>query len=91
MSGIAFDVLRSVDAISKEFKWDMGAGYCGKGQRMRRNVGIEIFQPQEIPALHRIGAIAHAIERLFATPKTTAVRPFKSSNMIKAPRGKRKE
>src|SRR6266446_9340721 len=26
-------------------------------------------------------AIAHAIERLLATPKTTAVRPFKSSNM----------
>jgi hypothetical protein len=25
--------------------------------------------------------MAHAIERLFATPKTTAVRPFKSSNM----------
>src|SRR5258706_6365306 len=30
-------------------------------------------------------AIAHAIERLFATPKTTAVRPFKSSTMRNAP------
>src|ERR1039458_9594348 len=30
-------------------------------------------------------AIAHAIERLFATPKTTAVRPFKSSNMKNSP------
>src|SRR6202051_673088 len=26
-------------------------------------------------------AIAHAIDRLLATPNTTAVRPFKSSNM----------
>jgi len=32
ISGIAFDVLKSVDAISSEFRWDMGAGYCGKGQ-----------------------------------------------------------
>src|ERR1700687_2454958 len=33
------------------------------------------------PAACNPCAIAHAIERLFATPKTTAVRPFKSSNM----------
>src|ERR1700730_15400471 len=33
-------------------------------------------------------AIAHAIERLFATPKTTAVRPFKSSNIKNSPRKK---
>src|SRR5208282_2865166 len=30
-------------------------------------------------------AIAQAIERLLATPKTTAVRPFKSSNMKTSP------
>ncbi len=39
VSGIAFDVLRSVDAVSREFKWDMGAGYCGKGQRMKVDAG----------------------------------------------------
>src|ERR1700675_522381 len=33
-------------------------------------------------------AIAHAIERWFATPKTTAVRPFKSSNIKNSPRKK---
>ncbi len=32
VSGNAFDVLKSVDAVSRDFKWDMGAGYCGKGQ-----------------------------------------------------------
>ena len=32
ISGNAFDVLKSVDAISKNFKFDMGAGYCGKWQ-----------------------------------------------------------
>lgn len=32
ISGMAYDVLKSVDAISKDFKFDMGAGYCGKKQ-----------------------------------------------------------
>ncbi len=32
LTGNAFDVLRSVDAISKEWRLDMGAGHCGKGQ-----------------------------------------------------------
>lgn len=32
ISGSAFEVLSTVDAISKEFQWDMGSGYCGKGQ-----------------------------------------------------------
>src|SRR5713226_1877185 len=34
-------------------------------------------------------AIAHAIERLFATPKTTADRPCKSSNMNGSSLGKK--
>src|SRR6267143_7220000 len=34
-------------------------------------------------------AIAQAIERLFATPKTTAVRPFRSSSMKEVSSGKR--
>ncbi|MFP3898928.1 MAG: TldD/PmbA family protein [Dehalococcoidia bacterium] len=32
ISGQAFDVLQSVDAVSKEFRFDLGSGYCGKGQ-----------------------------------------------------------
>ena len=32
ISGNAFDVLKSVDAIGRDFAYDMGAGYCGKGQ-----------------------------------------------------------
>jgi len=32
ISGNAFEVLKSVDAIGRDFRYDMGAGYCGKGQ-----------------------------------------------------------
>jgi len=32
ISGNAFDTLSTVDAIAREFQWDMGSGYCGKGQ-----------------------------------------------------------
>lgn len=32
ISGNAFEVLSTVDAITREFQWDMGSGYCGKGQ-----------------------------------------------------------
>jgi TldD protein len=32
LTGNAFDVLESVDAVGKEWKLDMGAGHCGKGQ-----------------------------------------------------------
>ncbi|MBM3266903.1 MAG: TldD/PmbA family protein [Candidatus Sericytochromatia bacterium] len=39
VTGNAFDVLLSVDGISREFKWDMGSGYCGKGQPMKVDAG----------------------------------------------------
>lgn len=39
LSGIAFDVLRSVDAVSREFLWDLGTGYCGKGQAAKVDAG----------------------------------------------------
>lgn len=39
LSGIAFDVLKSVDAVSKEFQWDLGSGYCGKGQPAKVDAG----------------------------------------------------
>ncbi|MFQ5969413.1 MAG: TldD/PmbA family protein [Nitrososphaerales archaeon] len=39
ISGRAFDVLMSVDAISKDFKYDIGTGYCGKYQPMKVDGG----------------------------------------------------
>jgi len=39
ISGNAFDVLASVDAISKEFRWALGAGHCGKFQRAKVDAG----------------------------------------------------
>lgn len=39
LSGIAFDVLHTVDAVSKEFRWDLGTGYCGKGQYAKVDAG----------------------------------------------------
>ena len=39
LSGIAFDVLNSVSAVSEEFKWDLGSGYCGKGQPAKVDAG----------------------------------------------------
>jgi TldD protein len=39
LSGIAFDVLQTVDALSNEFLWDLGSGYCGKGQAAKVDAG----------------------------------------------------
>jgi TldD protein len=39
LSGQAFDVLKSVDQVSKEFQWDLGSGYCGKGQPAKVDAG----------------------------------------------------
>lgn len=39
VSGMAFDVLRSVDAVSDDFRWDMGIGHCGKGQHAKVDAG----------------------------------------------------
>lgn len=39
ISGQAFEVLSSVDAISKEFRLDLGSGYCGKGQPAKVDAG----------------------------------------------------
>ena len=38
-SGIAFEVLKTVDAVSKQFLWDLGSGYCGKGQPAKVDAG----------------------------------------------------
>jgi len=32
ISGSAFEALSTVDAITRDFQWDMGSGFCGKGQ-----------------------------------------------------------
>ncbi len=39
VSGNAFDVLRSVDAVSEDFLWDLGSGHCGKGQPAKVDAG----------------------------------------------------
>ncbi|MEO1696648.1 MAG: TldD/PmbA family protein [Planctomycetota bacterium] len=39
ISGLAFDVLSTVDAVSSDFRWDLGAGYCGKGQPAKVDAG----------------------------------------------------
>lgn len=39
ISGQAFNVMSTVDAVSKEFKLDLGAGYCGKGQPAKVDAG----------------------------------------------------
>lgn len=39
VAGQAFDVLKTVDAVSKDFRWDLGAGHCGKGQPAKVDAG----------------------------------------------------
>ena len=39
ITGDAFDVLRSVDAVGDDFTWDLGSGYCGKGQPAKVDAG----------------------------------------------------
>jgi TldD protein len=39
ISGQAFNVLSTVDAVSREFKLDLGSGYCGKGQPAKVDAG----------------------------------------------------
>jgi TldD protein len=39
ISGIAFDVLATVDKVSSDFLWDLGSGHCGKGQPAKVDAG----------------------------------------------------
>ncbi|NOY25735.1 MAG: TldD/PmbA family protein [Oligoflexia bacterium] len=39
LTGNAFAVLSTVDGISREFRWDLGSGHCGKGQPMKVDAG----------------------------------------------------
>lgn len=39
LSGVAFEVLGTVDGVSRDFRWDLGAGYCGKGQPAKVDAG----------------------------------------------------
>ena len=39
ISGIAFEVMQTVDGVSRDFRWDLGAGYCGKGQPAKVDAG----------------------------------------------------
>ncbi|MEO0093945.1 MAG: TldD/PmbA family protein [candidate division WOR-3 bacterium] len=48
ISGQAFDVLLSVDAVSKDFAWDMGYGHCGKMQPAKVDGGGPYLRCQAI-------------------------------------------
>ncbi|MFH1230513.1 MAG: TldD/PmbA family protein [Planctomycetota bacterium] len=48
ISGQAFDVLKSVDAVGNRFKWDMGTGYCSKGQLAKVDGGGPYLRCQVI-------------------------------------------
>ena len=39
VTGNAFAVLQTVDAVSSAFRWDLGAGHCGKGQPAKVDAG----------------------------------------------------
>jgi TldD protein len=39
ISGIAFDVLSTVNAVGEDFRWDLGSGHCGKGQPAKVDAG----------------------------------------------------
>lgn len=39
VTGLAFEVLQTVDAVSAEFHWDLGSGHCGKGQPAKVDAG----------------------------------------------------
>jgi TldD protein len=39
ITGDAFEVLRSVDAVGDDFSWQLGSGYCGKGQPAKVDAG----------------------------------------------------
>ncbi len=39
ISGNAFEVLQSVDAVADDFTWGLGAGHCGKGQLAKVDAG----------------------------------------------------
>jgi len=39
ISGTAFDVLKTVDAVGSDFRWDLGSGHCGKGQPAKVDAG----------------------------------------------------
>ncbi|HDL85302.1 MAG TPA: TldD/PmbA family protein [Candidatus Acetothermia bacterium] len=39
ISGNAFEVLKSVDAVADDFSWGLGAGHCGKGQLAKVDAG----------------------------------------------------
>lgn len=48
ISGQAFDVLKSCNGVGKEFKWGLGAGYCGKMQLAKVDAGGPYLRCQAI-------------------------------------------
>ncbi len=48
ITGNAFDVLQTVDAVSRDFIWDLGSGHCGKGQPAKVDAGGPYIRCQAI-------------------------------------------
>ena len=48
LTGNAFEVLQTVDAVSQDFVWDLGSGHCGKGQPAKVDAGGPYIRCQAI-------------------------------------------
>ncbi|MCL0069352.1 TldD/PmbA family protein [Dehalococcoidia bacterium] len=48
ISGQAFDILQTVDAVGREFHFDLGSGYCGKMQPAKVDAGGPYLRCQVI-------------------------------------------
>lgn len=48
LTGNAFEVLQTVDAVSRDFVWDLGSGHCGKGQPAKVDAGGPYIRCQAI-------------------------------------------
>ncbi len=48
MTGKAFDVLQTVDGVTREFHWDLGSGHCGKGQPAKVDAGGPYIRCQAV-------------------------------------------
>jgi TldD protein len=53
MTGKAFDVLQTVDGVTREFHWDLGSGHCGKGQPAKVDAGGPYIRCQAILGGHQ--------------------------------------
>jgi TldD protein len=53
LTGKAFDVLQTVDGVTREFQWDLGSGHCGKGQPAKVDAGGPYIRCQAVLGGHQ--------------------------------------